>query len=267
MTLIRNARDVPALKVHDLNEIMVLVDRSETDFTEVGLNTWPAGINGPPHAHPGKEQIFLVLSGEGSVIAGGNVFHAEPGVIIYVPPGVEHQTIAGPNEPLTYFLFNAFLNVTKEGHRTFAEHIEKVRDTRKAQAEGHASSGATPSTGKFPTTGNLEKGEELTLGAACEKLVLSRSLTVRSEVVAVMCPPQYESAMTADQNREQVLYFLDGQGVLTIAGEAGTKPITSGDAVYIPAKKAFNVNSGEHKLHYIKFYTDFASDLSGKQMV
>lgn len=257
--IIRNAHDVPPLKVHDLNEIVVLVDRSETALTEVGLNTWPAGIQGPPHAHTEKEQIFLILTGKGRVIAAGTTFRAEPGDIVYIPPGVEHQTVVEAGQPLMYLLFNAFLDATKEGHGSFAEHIEQVRDTRKAQAEGRASSGTSPRTDKVPATGNLEKGAKVSAGALSATIVLSRSLTVRSEVVMVKCPSSCQDVEAGESNREQVLYIMKGQGTLTITNEANPRPTTQGDGVYIPARTAFEVKSAEDELQYVKFYTDCVS--------
>ncbi|MBM4144343.1 MAG: hypothetical protein FJ225_12235 [Lentisphaerae bacterium] len=50
------------LDVAGLNEITVLIDRSLTARTEVGLNSWVPGQDGPPHRHEAKEQIFFVTA-------------------------------------------------------------------------------------------------------------------------------------------------------------------------------------------------------------
>lgn len=42
------------LDVSGLNEITVLIDRSETALTEVAINSWSPGLDGPPHAHEAK---------------------------------------------------------------------------------------------------------------------------------------------------------------------------------------------------------------------
>lgn len=257
--IIRNAHGLAPLEVHDLNKIVVLIDRSETALTEVGLNTWPAGIKGPSHAHLGKEQIFLILSGKGKVIASGNSFSVESGDIIYVPPGVEHQTIVDSVEPLTYFLFNAFLNENKEGHGSFADHIAKVRDTRKAQAEGRTSSGALPQTEKSPATAKLEHDAIPSDGTISAKIALSGSLTVRSEVIAVTCGPQSKNDITDDPSREQVLYILDGRGALRIENESESRQITAGDAVYVPAGTSLKVVAGSQPLRYVGFRTRIGS--------
>jgi len=54
--------------------------------------------------------------------------------MVYVPPKVVHQTIVTGSEPLSYLLFNAFLDASKEGHASFADHIQKVKSIRKEQA-------------------------------------------------------------------------------------------------------------------------------------
>ena len=126
------------LDVAGLNTIRVVLDRSETARTEIGLETWRAGLVGPPHKHARKEQVFLITAGSGRVRVGGQEHPVRKGDVIFVPAGVEHQTMASPEEALEYLLFNAFLSDDKEGHATFAEHIEKVKATRRAQADSAA---------------------------------------------------------------------------------------------------------------------------------
>ena len=123
------------LDVAGLNQIVVVIDRSETARTEVGLNTWRAGLAGPRHSHAEKEQTFFVTAGAGWVIVGQEKRRVREGDVVFVPAGAEHQTIAADDQPLEYLLYNAFLTETREGHRTFAEHIEKVKATRRAQAD------------------------------------------------------------------------------------------------------------------------------------
>ena len=122
------------LDVAGLNTIRVVLDRSETARTEIGFECWRAGLIGPPHRHERKEQVFLVMSGTGRVRVGEIEHPVKKGDVIFVPADIEHQTIASPHEDLEYLLFNAFLDDDKEGHATFAEHIEKVRELRRRQA-------------------------------------------------------------------------------------------------------------------------------------
>ena len=134
----RKYNEGPRLDVAGLNEIVVIVDRSETARTEVGLNIWPAGTIGPPHEHPEKEQTFFVMSGRGRITVGDETRAVEPGDVIFVPAGASHQTVVDAGADLEYLLYNAFLTDQREGHATFAEHIDKVKAVRRAQADGAA---------------------------------------------------------------------------------------------------------------------------------
>jgi len=132
------------LDVAGLNTIRVVLDRSETKRTEIGLETWRAGLVGPRHKHEQKEQVFFVTAGSGHVSVGDETREVRKGDMVYVPAGVEHQTTASPDEDLEYLLFNAFLSDEKEGHATFAEHIEKVKEVRRAQAENASGKASKP---------------------------------------------------------------------------------------------------------------------------
>ncbi|NMB83221.1 MAG: cupin domain-containing protein, partial [Ignavibacteria bacterium] len=80
------------LDVAGLNEITVLIDRSETELTEVGWNCWTPNQDGPPHKHNDKTQLFYVTNGVGKIHLGNDVFDAAPGDLAYVPAGLVHQT-------------------------------------------------------------------------------------------------------------------------------------------------------------------------------
>lgn len=54
----RNYQDGEKLDVAGLNIVTVIVDRSETALTETGMNHWPKAMDGPPHKHEQKEQLF-----------------------------------------------------------------------------------------------------------------------------------------------------------------------------------------------------------------
>jgi len=125
----------PTLDVAGLNRLRVIIDRSETARTEVALNIWPAGLLGPPHRHEQKEQTFFITAGSGQITVGGETRDVGVGDVVFVPAGVEHRTVAGEGADLEYVLFNAFLSDEKEGHATFAEHIDRVKSVRRAQAD------------------------------------------------------------------------------------------------------------------------------------
>ena len=101
-------RDGQRLDVAGLNEITVLVDRSRTALTEVGVNRWRAGLDGPPHFHDHKEQIFYILDGTGNITVGKNSYRVQAGDLIYVPRGAMHRTVVDAGREIAYLLFNAF---------------------------------------------------------------------------------------------------------------------------------------------------------------
>ena len=123
------------LDVAGLNQITVMLDRSETQLSEAALNCWRPGLDGPPHKHERKEQIFYILAGEGAVRIGEDLFPAQADDLFYVPANVVHQTINRGQASLDYFLFNAFLDPDKEGHASFAEHVDKMKSQRLLQAQ------------------------------------------------------------------------------------------------------------------------------------
>ena len=44
----------------------------------------------PVHTHPHQDEVFDVLEGTGTLLVDGRELAGEPGMILYVPAGVEH---------------------------------------------------------------------------------------------------------------------------------------------------------------------------------
>lgn len=243
------------LDVAGLNEITVLIDRSCTARTEVGLNSWVPGQDGPPHRHEVKEQIFFVLAGAGTVRVGDQTWSVQPHDFIYVPAGVEHQTIAASPGPLQYLLFNAFLDADKEGHATFAEHIAAVKHIRRAQADKQdAATGGEGPTVSIPArrgkhVRGLLGGKLHDFGANTTHLLLDRSKTARCEATIVSWPPHSKGAMVSHKEKEQTFFVLEGGGEVTVGDE--TRPITVGDVVFVPWKAPHTTESGTAPLVYL----------------
>jgi len=243
------------LDVAGLNEITVLVDRSQTARTEVGMNSWQPGHDGPPHRHEAKEQIFFVIAGAGTVRVGGETYSVQPQDFIYVPAGVEHQTVAAGPGPLQYLLYNAFLSEDKEGHATFAEHIAAVKHIRRAQADrqdvaadgGPAAPAASTRRGKHVR--GLLDGKRYDFGANTTHLLLDRSETVRCEAAIVSWPPGGTGPMVSHKEKEQTFFVLEGSGKVTVDGE--TRPITVGDVVFVPWKAPHTTEAGAAPLVYL----------------
>lgn len=242
------------LDVAGLNQMIVLLDRGETEMTEVALNEWRTGLNGPPHKHDEKEQIFYITSGTGQVVVANKKFEVKSGDLIHIPVGVVHQTIARGNEALCYMLFNIFITQEKEGHASFAEHIEKVKNIRKKQAEsgqacveGAEQSPAVLMPGKF--IDDIYNGTIFDFGSNDTILLLDRTETAKSECVVVQWPPASRGAMVAHQEKEQVFFILSGKGRMRIGEE--TEDVLPGNLLYVPRNLAHTTETEEEKLTYL----------------
>jgi mannose-6-phosphate isomerase-like protein (cupin superfamily) len=244
----------PHLQVPNLNQIRVLIDRSETRFTEVGLNTWRAGLLGPPHNHEAKEQIFHIISGTGLIVLGPERFSVKPGDTVYIPPAVVHQTIPGHDEPLTYVLFNAFLDDRKEGHSSFAEHVKALGETRSQQA----AMGTANIDGRSDFQSSSEKalhipGNESSAlgqpGTSQTVNVLEKKQTKRSAAQIAIRPPDTTERISPDQDAEQTIYILAGSA-LAIAGDQSLE-VSEGHVVFAPAKEGLSIKAGENGVKWL----------------
>jgi quercetin dioxygenase-like cupin family protein len=242
------------LDVAGLNQITVLVDRSETELTEIALNEWPSGLEGPPHLHAEKDQIFYITAGEGKVTLGEQEYIVQPGCLIYVPEGVIHRTITTSTEPLAYILYNIFNSSEKEGHGSFADHIEKVKEIRRRQAEtgdyqieGAETASGTYKQGKF--FGDVKGGKSYDFGSNSTLLLLDRTETNRCEFVVVDWPPRNKGAMVAHKEKEQTFFVLSGSGNVTVGDE--TESVRPGDIVFVPRNTPHTTETGEEELIYL----------------
>lgn len=253
------------LNVADLNLITVLIDRSETELTEVALNEWRTGLNGPPHRHGQKEQIFFVVSGAGDITVGGETFAGKPNDMFYVPSGVTHQTNSTGEGPLQYILFNAFSNSDKEGHATFADHIAKVKDIRRKQADTQqadvteAEGTAQTKKGKFVSSITGGKRFESDLGSTV--LLLDRSEAERCEATVVSLPAGNKGAGIVHEYQEQTLFVLSGTGSVTVGEE--TEQVKKGDVVFVPRNTTHTVEGGQEDLTYLCLSTIVDTDKYG----
>lgn len=241
------------LDVAGLNQITVLIDRSETEVTEVGLNEWRPNLNGPPHKHDDKDQIFYITSGIGIVKLGNQQYKVKNGCLAYVPAGIVHQTITEGNEPLCYMLFNVFNNQSKEGHKSFADHIEKVKQVRKKQAE----------TGKADVDNiniNFEikpskffsdvySAKKIEFGFNSTILLLDKNETNKCEFTLVSWSAGNKGTMTINKDKEQTFFVLKGNGLISIGNE--TEEVKADDIIFVPRNTPFMVETPDVKLSYL----------------
>lgn len=65
-----------------------------------GLAEFPAGTLAAAHTHEGEEEIIHILAGSGAILTGEEETALEPGVAVFIPPGVAHQIRSDGPEPL-----------------------------------------------------------------------------------------------------------------------------------------------------------------------
>lgn len=249
--IVRNYKEGQQLDVAGLNKITVLLDRSESEFTEIGHNEWRPNLDGPPHKHDDKDQIFYITSGVGIIKMGDKEHTVKKGCLIYVPGGIIHQTITTGDEPLCYLLLNIFNNSTKEGHGTFEEHIEKVKLIRKKQADTQSVGDGLYSTNSRESIffQNLDAGKIYEFGSNKVKLFLERNQTNRNELVEVIWKPNCKGAIVSHPDKEQSFFILEGEGNVTIGNE--TKPVKPGDLIFVPRNTPHTTKTGASELRYL----------------
>lgn len=248
----RHPSEGQTLDVAGLNQIVVLIDRSETELTEVGINSWHPGLDGPPHAHTGKEQNFLVTAGRGDVVIGGESFPAAPGDLFYVPAGVVHQTINRGADRLTYFLFNAFLDASKEGHASFADHISKVKETRRQQAAQQRAEADADLTAARPVP--ARRGKRVPLPAVGAGVVLlARTETERCEALAWRLAASEPAVVAADPAKEQTLFVVAGTGSMQVGHEQAA--VRQGHTLLVPRGTPCTMTAGPTGLQVVSFGT------------
>jgi mannose-6-phosphate isomerase-like protein (cupin superfamily) len=242
------------LDVAGLNQITVLIDRNESELTEIALNEWRSGLEGPPHMHAEKDQIFYITSGEGTVLLGTKIHEVQKGCLAYIPAGLVHRTTTTSVEPLRYILYNIFNSTHKEGHASFAEHIQQVKSIRKRQAE----------TGSHEVT-NAEKtvtpdkesiffkdvfsGKTYDFGSNSTILLLDRTQTNRCEFVVVQWPEGSKGAMVAHKEKEQAFFILRGEGLVTIGDE--TETVRPGEIIFVPRNTPHTTEATQGELVYL----------------
>lgn len=251
----RNLKQGNQLDVAGLNQITVVLDRSETQLSEAALNCWRPGLDGPPHKHERKEQIFYILAGEGSVRIGEELFPAQRGDLFYVPANVIHQTINKGEISLDYFLFNAFLDFDKEGHASFAEHVDKMKSQRLLQAQTQrADAGSLDSLDFSKSKGkrfqDILAPKFKSARDFSETTLLPQQNMGRCEVAVFSLGDGKSYSFKSDNTREETLYLLAGSGAITMEVETTSEmtPIEQDQVVFIPGGAKWTAKTGDEGL-------------------
>ena len=81
-------------------------EKGDVRNVTLGYSTFPSGSAPSGHRHPAEEELIFVVSGRGQLRTTDATIELEPGVAVFIPPGVDHATIAGDDgrlELLTVF--------------------------------------------------------------------------------------------------------------------------------------------------------------------
>jgi mannose-6-phosphate isomerase-like protein (cupin superfamily) len=65
-----------------------------------GLAEFPANSLAAPHVHEGEEEVIYILAGYGAIISAEEEVALQPGLAVFIPPGLEHQIRVDGDEPL-----------------------------------------------------------------------------------------------------------------------------------------------------------------------
>lgn len=64
---------------------------AQGEFLFAGLNSFEAGQEHAPHAHPGQDKLYVVLEGSGEVQVGEKMELLSAGDVAYAASGVMHS--------------------------------------------------------------------------------------------------------------------------------------------------------------------------------
>ena len=81
---------------HQLITFLAVGEDTEGRFALLQVRGIPGAE--PPHLHTREDELILVLTGEVTVVAGGEELHAGPGELVTIPRGLVHCLSAGTGE-------------------------------------------------------------------------------------------------------------------------------------------------------------------------
>ena len=99
--LVRRLSDVAAIEVHGLRP-HVLMDAGELGSRNLSVN-WlevPAGVSEELRSHEEAEQVYVVVSGSGTMSATGDTQRLTVGDLVLIPPATDHAVDNDGEQPL-----------------------------------------------------------------------------------------------------------------------------------------------------------------------
>lgn len=99
-----NIKDIKGTQPDPVRMSWLLVAEKTVDAQNLsmGINeTYPGGMV-PEHTHNIEEEVNFFFSGRGKFVAEGKELVLEPGVCIYIPPGIAHRIINDGDEVIRF---------------------------------------------------------------------------------------------------------------------------------------------------------------------
>lgn len=99
--LVRRLSDAAVKEVHGLRP-HILMDAGELGSRNLSVN-WlevPAGVSEEMRSHEEAEQVYVVVSGVGTMSATGDTQRVEVGDLVLIPPATEHSVANDGELPL-----------------------------------------------------------------------------------------------------------------------------------------------------------------------
>ncbi len=106
----------------------LVIDRAETDTSEVFIVVLEPGEAPPLHVHPDTEQIFHVMQGAGTLQIGEalQAFPVKPGDVVRIPAHTFHRILCTGAEPMRYLSIDCFVGGKPEAEPTWESHVRTL---------------------------------------------------------------------------------------------------------------------------------------------
>jgi mannose-6-phosphate isomerase-like protein (cupin superfamily) len=107
-----------------INELVL--DRADAQCSEVFFVIVPVSQGAPLHQHDDTEQVFYLLEGRGTLVAGNDSFPVEPGDVVRIPMKTLHTIRADKGEPVKYLCVDCFGTRTAGDEPTWDAHVRAM---------------------------------------------------------------------------------------------------------------------------------------------
>lgn len=107
-------------------QMHVALARQETEAIEIVHERYPPLVQAPLNSHPEMEQVYYIISGDGTAIVDGEQRSVTAGHLVYIPRGALHAVHSG-ERGLEYLCIDCFPDGYPSGESTWQQHEQVVR--------------------------------------------------------------------------------------------------------------------------------------------